>query len=174
MDGFDLEKIAALAEIVGVVTIVSGLIFGVFQLRAHRAQQRSAVATSLAKTFYNTEFARAALLLHQLPDGAGADELRAKGPEFEDAAVVICTSFETMGLLVYRRIAEFDIVMDLAGGMVSSMFRKLEGWIRWKREELNQPSWAEWFEWLAKMSGKYKDEHRISRSEVSGWKPWRS
>jgi hypothetical protein len=171
MDGFDLEQIAALAEIVGVVTIVSGLIFGIFQLRAHRVQQRNAVATSLAKTFYNTEFARAALLLHRLPDGAGADELRAKGPEFEDAAVVICTSFETMGLLLYRRIAEFDIVMDLAGGMASSMFRKLEGWIRSTREEQNQPSWAEWFEWLARMSSKYKDEHAVTRAEAANWRP---
>jgi len=171
MESITLESVAAVAEIIGVVTIVSGLIFGVFQLRAHRIQQRNAVATSLAKTFYNTEFARAALLLHQLPDGASDEELRSRGPEFEVAAVIICTSFETMGLLVYRRIAEFEIVMDLAGGMAASMFRKLEGWIKRKREEVNQPSWAEWFEWLATMSGKYKDEYRITRAEVADWKP---
>jgi hypothetical protein len=171
MESITLESAAAVAEIVGVVTILSGLVFGVFQLRAHRMQQRNAVANSLAKTFYNTEFARAALLLHQVPDGASYEELRSKGQEFEEAAVVICTSFETMGLLVYRRIAEFDIVMDLAGGMAASMFRKLEGWIKGKREEANQPSWAEWFEWLATMSSKYKDEYRISRAEVANWKP---
>ena len=34
-----------------------------------------------------------------------------------------------MGLLVYRRIAPFDLVMDLAGGMSRSMYRKLENWI---------------------------------------------
>jgi hypothetical protein len=97
MESITLQSVAAVAEIVGVVTIVSSLVFGVFQLRAHRVQQRNAVASGIAKTFYNTEFARAALLLHQLPDGASSEELRSKGPEFEDAAVVICTSFETMG-----------------------------------------------------------------------------
>jgi hypothetical protein len=171
MESITLESIAAIAEIVGVVTIVSGLVFGVFQLRAHRTHQRNTVASNIAKTFYNTEFARAALLMHQLPDGASYEELHSKGPEFEEAAVVICTSFETMGLLVYRRIAEFDIVMDLAGGMAASMFRKLAGWIKGKREEQNQPSWAEWFEWLATMSGKYKDEFRITKAEVANWKP---
>ena len=171
MESVTLESVAAVAEIIGVATIVSGLVFGIFQLRAHRIQQRNTVASNIAKTFYNTEFARAALLLHQVPDGASYEELRSKGPEFEDAAVVICTSFETMGLLVYRRIAEFEIVMDLAGGMAGSMFRKLEGWIKVKREEQNQPSWAEWFEWLAGMSGKHKDEYRISRAEVANWKP---
>ena len=171
MEDITLDSVAAVAEIIGVVTIVSGLVFGIFQLRAHRIQQRNAVANNLAKTFYNTEFARAALLLHQVPDGASYEEVHSKGPEFEEAAVIICTSFETMGLLVYRRIAEFDIVMDLAGGLAASMFRKLEGWIKRKREVVNQPSWAEWFEWLATMSGKYKDEYRMTKAEVANWKP---
>jgi len=171
MESITLQSVAAVAEIVGVVTIVSGLVFGVFQLRAHRIQQRNAVASGIAKTFYNTEFARAALLLHQLPDGASSEELRSKGPGFEDAAVVICTSFETMGLLVYRRIADFDIVMDLAGGMAASMFRKLEGWVRTKREEQKQPSWAEWFEWLATMSNSHKDEKATSRTDAANWRP---
>lgn len=171
MENFTLESVAAIAEIISVITIVSGLIFGVFQLRAHRVQQRNAVTTSLARTFYNTEFARATLLLQQLPDGATAEDLRGRGKEFEDAAVVVCTSLETMGLLVYRRIAEFRIVMDLAGGMTASMYRKLAGWIAAIREEQNQPSWAEWFEWLANMSNKHKDENTISRTEVAGWRP---
>lgn len=171
MENFTLESVAAIAEIISVVTIVSGLIFGLFQLRAHRVQQRNAVATSLARTFYNTEFARAALLLQQLPDGADADDLRGRGREFEDAAVIVCTSLETMGLLVYRRIAEFQIVMDLAGGLAASMHRKLAGWIATTREEQNQPSWAEWFEWLATMSSKHKDEYTISRAEVANWRP---
>jgi hypothetical protein len=153
---------------------VSHLVFGVFQLRAHRIQQRNAVANNLAKTFYNTEFARAALLLHRGPDGASYEEVHSKGPEFEEAAVVICTSFETMGLLVYRRIAEFDIVMDLAGGLAASMFRKLEGWIKGKREVVSQSSWAEWFEWLATMSIKCRDEYRITKAEVANWKPLES
>jgi hypothetical protein len=61
--------------------------------------------------------------------------------------------------------------MDLAGGMAGSMFRKLEGWVRTKREEQNQPSWAEWFEWLAAMSNNHKDEHATSRTDAANWRP---
>jgi hypothetical protein len=166
-----LQDIAAVAEIIGVLTIVSGLAFGIFQLRAHRIQQRNAVATSLAKTFYNTEFAKSVVLLHQLPDGASADEINDASPEFREAAVVVCTSFETMGLLVYRRIAPFDLVMDLAGGMSRSMYRKLQNWILDRRENQDQPSWAEWFEWLANLADQYKDEQTLSRGEVARWRP---
>ena len=171
MSGWDIEHFAAIAEIIGVFTIVTGLIFGVFQLRAHRVQQRNVVATSLAKTFYNPEFAKAVVLLHQLPDGATAEDVREAGQEFEDAAVIVCTSLETMGLLVYKRVAQFDIVMDLAGGMCASMFRKLEKWVAFKRIQQDQPSWAEWFEWMAKLAEKHKDQHGLSTKQVANWRP---
>ena len=171
MADLTLENVAAIAEIVGVLTILSGLIFGISQLRAHRIEQRNVVATSLTRTFYDNEFSKAVALLHQLPDGVGAEELVKAGPQFEDAAAIVCTSFETMGLLVYRRIAPFELVMDLTGGLCASMYRKLEGWINDKRDNQNQPSWAEWFEWLARLSEQYKDEHTLSSEEVARWKP---
>ena len=171
MFDFTLENVAAVAEIVGVLTIVSGLIFGISQLRAHRIEQRNVVATSLSRTFYDNEFSKAVALLHQLPDGVAAEELIQAGPKFEEAAAIVCTSFETMGLLVYKRIAPFELVMDLAGGMCASMYRKLEGWINDKRDNQNQPSWAEWFEWLARMSEQHKNEHTLASEEVARWKP---
>ena len=159
MGELTLEKFAAIAEVIGMLTIVSGLIFGIFQLRAHRMQQR------------NPEFAKALVLLQNLPDGASAEDVHKAGPEYEYAAVVVCTSFETMGLLIYRKIAQFDLVMDLAGGVSSSMFRKLQNWIEHKRESQNQPSWAEWFEWMARLAEKYKDEHTLTKEQVANWQP---
>ncbi len=171
MGDWNLQTIAAIAEVIGVLTIVTGLVFGIIQLRAHRIQQRNAVATSLAETFYNPDFSRAVVLLHKLPDGADSTAFREAGPEYEEAAVIVCTSFETMGLLVFRKIAPFDLVMDLAGGMAASMFRKLENWIAAKRQDQNQPSWAEWFEWIAKLAETYKDENTLSHSDVANWRP---
>lgn len=167
MTGLTLDQLAAIAEIIGACTIVTGLTFGAYQIRAHRIQQRNAIATELTSTFYNADLARAVLLLQQLPDGATVEELRSHGEEYEDAAIIVCTSFETMGLLVYRKIAPFDLVMDLAGGMVGSMLRKLEGWVVAKQKEQNQPSWAEWFLWL----GKLAQSHKHNNGPVSGWRP---
>jgi len=171
MSAWNLDQVAAIAEIVGAITILTGLVFGVFQIRAHHVQQRNAIATSLAKTFYNTDFAKAVLVLHGLPDGVTADKVREAGPEFEEAAVIVCTSFETMGLLVYKKIAPFDLVMDLAGGLSAAMYRKLDNWIVSKRTDQNQPSWAEWFEWLANLAVTYKDEYTLTTSQVEKWRP---
>lgn len=171
MTGLSLETLASLAEVIGMFTIVTGLIFGVFQLRAYKTNQRNSVATSLASTFYNSEFARSLVKLQKFADGASAEEIINAGPEYEQAAVVVCTSFETMGLLVFRKIAQFDLVMDLAGGVSASMYRKLRNWIEHKRTTQNQPSWAEWFEWMARLAETYKDEHKLTKRQVANWRP---
>ena len=148
MTDIPLSTWAAMAEIIGAGSIVTGLIVGLFQIRQFRIQQRDAVAINLAQTFYSPELSRAISLMQGVPDGVSLEELRAMGPEYHQAAVTICTSFETMGLLVNAGIAPIDLVLDLAGGIVSTMSRKLARWQEDLRQEQQQPSWGEWFEWL--------------------------
>ncbi len=166
-----LEQLAAVAQIIGVFTIVSGLFFGWFQIRVNRARQRDTVVINLMQTFYHADLARAVQILHGLPDGASADELRKRGPEYEEAAVIVTTSFETLGLLVYKKIAKFDLVIDLTGGMVTSMYRKLRLWLPVVRKEQNQPSWAEWFEWLALLAEDHKARQEPACTGHRDWKP---
>ena len=92
----------------------TGLVFGLFQLRHHRVQQRDAIAQSLTQTFYNRDLAVAIALLQQVPDGISLAEIRSRGPQYEEAAVTVTTSFETMGILVHKRIAPFELVVDLS------------------------------------------------------------
>ncbi len=46
---------------------------------------------------------------------------------------------------------------DLAGGIVSTMSRKLAQWQQDLRQEQQQPSWGEWFEWLGDKAREIKD-----------------
>ncbi len=154
--GLSLDQLANLAEIVGAGTLVTGALFGWFQIRSFRVQQRNAIAINLAQTFYNQELAKALTLLQPMPDGISLAELRAQGDEYVNAAITVTTSFETMGLLVYKRIATMDLVLDLAGGIVATMNRKLKRWQSEVRIEQDQPSWGEWFEWLGDQASKSK------------------
>ena len=148
MGDLSLSTIANIAEIIGAGSIITGLIFGWFQIRHFRAQQRDAVAINLMQTFYSDDLAEAIALLQPLPDGVRLEELQSMGNEYVKAAITITTSFETMGLLVFKGIATMDLVSDLAGGIVTTMTRKLRVWQNDMRESQQQPSWGEWFEWL--------------------------
>ncbi len=166
-----LTELAAWAEIVGASTIVTGLIFGYVQLRHLRSQRRDAVAQSLAQTFYNRDLARAIAMIQNVPDDVGLEALREMGQEYEEAAVTVTTSFETMGVLVYKRIATLSLVADLAGGIIMTMNRKLGRVQEELRVELKQPSWAEWFTWLSEQVERVKGERPPAHEAHSGWRP---
>jgi hypothetical protein len=171
MSDLSLDQLAAFAEIIGAGSIITGLIIGVLQIRAHRSQQRDRVATNLMQTFYNPEFSKAIVLLYQLPDGISTADMRQRGPEFEDAAVVVSTALETMGLLAYKKITQFDLVMELVGGMVVVIHRKLAEWLREKRETQNHPGWGEWFEWLAMRAEEHLSDKTPAYQRTGDWRP---
>ena len=170
MNEFSLATWGNIADIIGAGSIVTGLIVGWIQIRHLRRQQRDAVAINLAQTFYSRDLARSIAILQPLPDGISLAELRELGEEYEQAAITVCTSFETMGLLVYKRIAPVDLVLDLAGGIVSVMCKKLRRWQEDLREEQQQPSWGEWFEWLGDLALKRKAASEPAHIKHRNWK----
>lgn len=149
MNAIDLQTLANFAEIVGAFSIVGALTFSAVQIREFKMRRRDIVAAGLMQSFYSADFAHAVSLLRSLPDAIPADELRERGPEYEEAAILVTTTFETMGLLVHRGIAPFSLVEELAGGVALVMWRKLASWLHEVGVEQSQPSWAEWFQLLA-------------------------
>ena len=148
MNEFSLATWGSIAEIIGAGSIVTGLVVAAIQIRHLRRQQQHAVAINLAQTFYSRDLAHSIALIQPLPDDISLVQMRELGNDYMAAAFTICTSFETMGLLAYKQVAPMDLVLDLAGGIVSVMCRKLRRWNEDIREEQQQPSFAEWFEWL--------------------------
>jgi hypothetical protein len=166
----NLQDVANYAQIFGVVTVIGGAMFGLIQLAEIRKQRRDMIAAEVTRTFYSVDLADAITLVRSLPDHCPADELRRRGPQYERAAVIVNTSFETMGLLVFRQVADYSMVEQLAGGIVVVLWRKLDAWIETVRAEQSQPSWAEWFQWLAEVFESRKNEARPAYVAHKDWK----
>jgi hypothetical protein len=167
----NIETISNISQLIGTATIVGGTIFGLIQLYELKKQRRNAVAGELMRTFMSADLASGITTIRGLPDGVSADQLRSAGPEAERAAVLICTTFETMGLLVFQRIAPFGLVVELAGGIIVVMWRKLGPWLNQIRLEQSQPSWAEWFQWLAQQCARHKSHSAPAYATDVNWIP---
>ena len=172
----DLATLANIAEILGALTIVGGVVFAVVQIREFRTQRRQAVAVELIRSFHSPELAHAVNLIRELPDGASAEELRSRGPEYERAAVMISTTYETMALLVFREMTSFSMVRDLTGGLAIVMWRKLARWTDSIRAEQDQPSWAEWFQWLSDQLARESEQKEAGPAyrRFADWRPRKS
>jgi hypothetical protein len=172
----DLATLANIAEILGALTIVGGVVFAVAQIREFRTQRRQAVAVELIRSFHSPEFAQAVNLVRELPDGVSAEELRSRGPEYERAAVTVSTTYETIALLVFRGMTSFSMARDLTGGLAVVMWRKLARWTDSVRAEQDQPSWAEWFQWLADQLARESEQKEADPAyrRFADWRPRKS
>lgn len=143
------------------------------QVREFRAQRRESVALELVRSFYSPDLAKAVHQIRQLPDGLSAEEMRSRGPEYELAAVAISTTFESIAYLVFRRMASFEMVRDLMGGIALVLWHKLERWMEDCRVEQSQPSWGEWFQWLAEQLAREAElkESQPAYRHHADWRP---
>lgn len=144
----DLTKLANIAEIIGAIIVVGGLIFAVLQMRQTRQQRRELAAIELFRFFGNPQFATAYKQVLRMSDALSAADIENDVAELEEAAMLISTTMESIGVMTFQRIVPFVVVKNLMGSSVPELWRKLAPWIRMLRQEQNSPGLFEWFQWL--------------------------
>jgi hypothetical protein len=154
----ELSTLANLAEIIGVIIVIGGLWFAVVQLLHYRQQRRDMAAIELARSFQNPAFAQALRLVLSLPDGIRAQELRERDPTYENAAIQVSLTLESVAVMVHRHIVDLDVVWDLMGGILLDAWGKLSAWAGDVRTEQRQEKFDEWIQWLAEQMRRRKVE----------------
>lgn len=145
----DLASLSQFAQIVGNLAVVVALCFGLAQIRQFQRQRLDAAAIELMRSIEDQQFTHAFRLIYQLPAGMPADDLRALGPDYEEAVLALGARFESMGLLVYRDSLPMHLVEEIIGGAVVLVWQRLRPWTEANRIEQGHPLLFEWFQWLA-------------------------
>lgn len=143
----NLDTLANYAEILGVLSVVAGIVFAIVQLRQFRKQRTELSAVELIRAWQTPEFTKALRALQLLPDNAHPDSLSEHDPELENMAFLVGMFFEGVGVMVYRNLIPLEIVNDLMGGVTRVVWTKLSVWVEEWRAERN-PRAYEWWEWL--------------------------
>lgn len=158
----ELTILANIAEILGVLIVIGGLYFAVLQMRQIRQQRRELAAIELFRFFASPRFTEAYGMVLRLPDGMSAEDIRTVDSKIDNAAMLISTTMENIGVMTFQRIVPFLVVNDLVGTSVVVLWRKLEIWAATLRKEIGSPNAFEWFQWLAE---------RLERFELGDAKP---
>lgn len=170
----ELSIVANMAEILGVLIVIGGVYFAVLQMRQIRQQRRELAALELFRFFANHQFTEAYRTVLHLPDGMSAEDIRARETKIEDAAMLISTTMENIGVMTFQRIVPYLVVSDLLGTSVVILWRKLQLWILALREELDTPNAFEWFQWLAERLEQFEpDDGKPAYQAFKTWAPRR-
>lgn len=168
----DLNTLANLAEIIGALIVIGGVAFAVVQIREFQRQRRETAAIELARSFTNPQFARALMLVVSLPSGCSAKELR-RSAEYEEAAMLVSLTLESVGIMVHHRIVPLGTVWELMGGVTQTCWDRMRDWVYVVRREQGNEKFDEWLEWLSNQMKRLGAERREEPAYLvyEGWRP---
>jgi len=168
----DLSRLADMAEILGALIVIGGVAFAIIQMRQIRQQRRELAAIELFRFFGNPEFAAAYATVLGLPDGLSKAEFAARG--LDDEAMLISTTMENIGVMMYHRIVPCLVVNHLIGASVVILWSRLETWIDDTRKDLGDKAAFEWFQWLTdRMQEMHDSKSDPAYLRYRSWKPSR-
>jgi hypothetical protein len=168
-----LQTLANIAEIIGALLVITGVFFGLMEVRHYRQQRQETASMEIMRAFQSLDFNRALRLVMDYEHECQRCSEESLPQKLQDAAMVVSTTLEAVGLMVYQRIVPFRLVQQLMGGTIQASWRVLRPHTEWLREKLRRPSIHEWFQWLAERL----DEHPEYLDEVGAyskygaWKP---
>ena len=167
----DLSRLADMAEILGALVVIGGLIFAMMQMRNFRQQRRELAAIELFRFFANPEFNRAYEQILKLPDGLSTADIEARHAGMEHCAMLICTTMENIGVMTHQRIVPYIVVKNCLGSSSMILWKKLEHWVYAMREETGSAEAFEWFQWLAERLDELHDSN--DKPAFIAHKSWR-
>ncbi len=171
----DLQNVANIAEIIGAVLVIAGVIFALIEIRHFRVQRQETAAMEIMRSFQSPGFTSALRLIMDFEQACRNCDDELMPEELQDAAILVSTTLESTGLMVYQRIVPFHLVQQLMGGTIQASWRVLQPHTEWLRHKLDRPSIHEWFQWLAERLGEfpeYRDEEG-AYAKYRNWKPER-
>ncbi len=142
--------LSTIANIVNAIAVTAGLLFAVVQLRQYRHRRHRETMLELVRSFQSPAFTSALRQVLSLPDDADTKTIHQQlGPDGEDAVYLVALTWESLGILLFRRELTIDLIDDFFSGPILLSWRKLHVFSDEWRKRYNRETGSEWFHWLA-------------------------
>ncbi|MDQ2868248.1 MAG: hypothetical protein M3R59_07555 [Verrucomicrobiota bacterium] len=166
--------ISTIANIATALTVLTGVAFGVIEMRRARRDRQERAAFAAVQALMTPEWMSSSMIVATLPDGMTPAKFAQDARSLE-AMLKIATIMEGMGYSVFARIVPLSVADDLVGGMARVAWRKFRPFVEDERRRTGTEKSWEWFQWLAEQL----DRHSASKTSLAvgapvvyrDWKP---
>ena len=144
-----LEQYANLGEIIAAIAVVISLIYLAVQVRQSKASGEREAAFEMIRSFQTAEFSRMLQLAYDVPSGLTRQELEDRVKGDTPLLYSYFNTFESLGIMVYRRQISLDLVCDFFSHPILSGWEMAERCVMDLRKQAGRDTPWEWFQWLA-------------------------
>jgi hypothetical protein len=138
-----------LLQLIATAIMIVGIAFGIQNIRQYQASRKRESAIMMLNSFQTSEFVRGLLFIFDLPEEAGKAEIDQLPADQFLALYMVIGTWERLGVLVYRREIDLELVDDAFSGPIVQSWQKLGRYIQEFRAHLHRETAMEWFQWLA-------------------------
>lgn len=143
----ELGTLADVAEIVGGISVVAGLLYALWEIRRFRAEQRRESGLALWQEIGTSEhWNRALRRVWRLPEDADP-EIIEEDPDRAAAVNQVATTLNIHGILVYEGLAPFDLHARAQAGLHLGVWRRIRRWVAVVEETSDNPQMFVWLRW---------------------------
>jgi len=135
-------------SVISTTAIVAAGVFAGVQLRLYNKQRARESALQLVQSFRTPEFHSAVNIVFDLPEGLSKKQLEDRLGDKLVNVLVMFGTFESLGILVFRREMEIQLVEDFFSGIIILSGKKLGKYLVEVREASDRQTYYEWFQWL--------------------------
>jgi hypothetical protein len=140
--------LANLLSLASTLAIVAAGIFAGMQVRQFNKQRARDSALQLLHSFQTPEFVNAVNIVFDLPDGLSKVEIEGRLGDKMTNVLVMFGTFESLGVLVFRREIDIRLVEDFCAGVIVMAGHKFKRYLSDMQESSNRNTYYEWFQWL--------------------------
>ena len=137
-----------LLDLIATTFIVAAAVFALLQLRDMHKQRARESALQMLHSFQTPEFLSAINIVFELPEGLSKKEIDARLGDKITCLLALFGTFESLGILVYRRNMDIRLVEDLLSGILIMSGKKLKNYLEEMRALSNRKTYYEWCQWL--------------------------
>jgi len=140
-----MTDISSVSIAIAASSVVIGVIFAMLELRNVVKQIQTDLVMRLYSTFAGNEFQEEYTRILNMKFKDYNDYVKKYGLS---GVIKIGTFFEGIGVLLQRKVIDINFVSQLFSQSIKLMWEKSKPVFEGARKQYNQPSWAEWFEYL--------------------------
>lgn len=138
-----------LLDTVTTVFIVVGGILALLQLRQTHKQRSRESALQMLHSFQTPEFLGAVNMVFDLPEGLSKEDVEQRLGDKVTCLLVLMGTFESLGILVFRRDIDIALVEDFFSGVLVLSRKKLQKYLDQVRRSSGRQTYYEWYQWLS-------------------------
>jgi len=154
-----MEIVTLVANVALALSFIIALVFGIAQVRTANRDRRERFTIETLHNFQTREFAELILFINSRNMPSSSKDMNALPPKEQVFIVQFGQQMESLGMLVFERLINIDLVDKTLGSFVTLAWQKYKPLFSDLREKQPDPFLGEYFQWLAE-----RIEERMQRN----------